>query len=53
MREAEHDSLFCAEIVRIVEVADKHQVGDLLDYVKGIDEPACRKHVPKSVYSVF
>ena len=53
VREAKHDRLLGAEVVGIVEVADEHQVRDLLDNVQGIDQSACRKYVPKAVDSVF
>ena len=53
VRLSEHDRFLCTEVIGIVEVADKHEVRDLLNDIQRVDKSARRKYVPKSVNSIF
>ena len=53
IRQAEHGGFLCLEVVRVVEVADEHQIGHLLHDRQRIHDPARRKDVPQRVDFVF
>ena len=51
--EAQHGRLLGAQVVRVVQVADEHEVGHLLHHVQGVGDAARPKDVPQGVHFVF
>ena len=52
-RQSEHGAFFGFEVVRVVKVVDKHQIGDLLDNVEGVGQTACPEYFPYAVDFTF
>ena len=51
--QAQHGALFGPQIVGIVQIADKHQIGHLLHNVQRVGDAAGPKNFPKAVDSIF
>lgn len=53
IRQAQHIRLFGPEVIGIIQIVDKHQIGDLLDDAQRVHKTTRRKGIPKTVDFVF
>ena len=53
IRQAEHGRLLGAEIVRVVQIVDEHEIGHLLDHVQRVRETTGPEDLPEAVDFVF
>ena len=51
--QTQHGALFCPQIIRIVQIPDKHQIGHLFNDFQRIGQAAGPENIPKAVYFVF